>query len=236
MLTLRLPVDARGQGLAERPSPFLPCPETSLPASCPSGEMSGIEPALSESERDAMVEQLEIACRFGAVVERVAARHGLLPSIIAGFCSRRSGWGQCLSPAGSEGTGDFQARERMTDGRRSSLPPDGLGFRRGLMGLDYDDHMLARGECWRDPETNLDVAFTLVAEHRTHLRRRTTLQGPGLLRASLTAFECGLRPVERAIRFGLDVDSPTIGWRPDSRGCGQDVLARAGVFQAEGWD
>ncbi|MEZ5930408.1 MAG: hypothetical protein R3F54_00340 [Alphaproteobacteria bacterium] len=183
-----------------------------------------------------MGEQLEIACRHGAVVERVAARYGVLPAVIAGFCSRRSGWGLALSPSGVEGTRDFVARPTTTDQRPSLLPPDGLGFARGLMGLDFDRHALAREADWRDPQHNIDAAFAVIAQTRTTLRRRTTLQGIGLLRAALAAFESGLEPVERALRLGLDVDSVSAGWMLGEPGCGQDVLARAGFFRAKGWD
>ncbi|MGI9419566.1 MAG: hypothetical protein ACR2RA_17200, partial [Geminicoccaceae bacterium] len=175
-------------------------------------------------------------CRYGAMIERVAAKHGTLPSIIAAFCSRRSGWGLKLTPVGVDGTRDFQARPALADTRSSPLPPDGLGFERGLMALDYDRHPLTREARWRDPESNLDAAFALIATFRTMLRRRTTLQGDGLLRASLTAFEHGLDGVERAIRLGLDVDSASPGRSCSVGGCGRDVLARAAFFQAEGWD
>ncbi len=236
MLTLRLPIDDPRQGLAERPDHFIACSDMSLTAAAlPEGD--GIAAGLADLDREAMAAQLEIACRYGAVVERVAARHGLLPSIIAGFCSRRSGWGQDLSPNGVEGTRDLQPRMTLVEGRGSSLPPDGLGFERGLMALDFDLHPLAHDGPWRDPESNVDEAFALIAGYRTRLRRRTTLQGTGLLRASLAAFECGLERVERAVRQGQDVDTPTPGWNEIRRqGCGRDVMVRAGFFQAEGWD
>lgn len=233
MLTLRLPIDDPRKGLAERPDAFIACPDMSVAgALLPEGDAIA-----SGLDREAMAAQLEIACRYGAAVERVAARHGFLPSIIAGFCSRRSNWGQDLSPNGVEGTRDTLPRMTVTEGRASSLPPDGLGFERGLMALDFDLHPLARGGPWRDPESNIEAAFALIAGYRTRLRRRTTLQGAGLLRASLTAFECSLEPVERALRLGQDVDSPTPGWsEAGNRGCGRDVMIRAGFFQAEGWD
>ncbi len=236
MLTLRLPIDDLRQGLAECPQPFIACSDiASAGAALPEGD--AVASGLTDLDQEAMAVQLEIACRHGAVVERVAARHGFLPSIIAGFCSRRSNWGQDLSPVGVEGTRDLQPRLVLAEGRRSSLPPDGLGFERGLMGLDFDRHPTAREALWRDPESNIEAAFALITGYRTRLRRRTTLQGSGLLRAALTAFECGLEPVEHALRRGLDVDSPTPGWREaGAKGCGRDVMVRAGFFQSEGWD
>lgn len=228
MLTLRLPIDDRHQGLAERPDSFLGCSEAKT------------ETGLARLDPDTMARQLEIACRHGASIERMAARHGLLPSIIAGFCSRRSGFGLDLSPIGVDGTRDDRARPMPDGDRATPLPPDGLGFVRGLMGLDYDRHALARTSLWREPEANLEAACSLIAALRTTLRRRTTLQGTGLMRASLAAFECGLERVERAVRLGNDVDTPTFGRGPGGHahglGCGRDVMARAGFFQGEGWD
>jgi hypothetical protein len=183
-----------------------------------------------------MGEQLEIACRYGGAVERAAARHGMLPSVIAGLCSRRSGWGLALAPSGVDGTCDVEHRRTITEHRSTPLPPDGLGFARGLTALDFDRHALARGVDWSDPERNIDAACAIIAQSRTTLRRRTTLQGTGLLRAALAAFECGQDQVERALRQGLDVDSVTPGWILGRPGCGQDVLARAGFFRAKGWD
>lgn len=228
MLTLRLPIDDRRQGLAERQDGFITCSESRSAHPFAAGPPR-LDPV-------AMGEQLEIACRYGAVIERVAIRHGLLPSIIAGFCSRRSGFGLDMMPAGVTGTRDFQARPVPSECRDTPLPPDDLGFVRGLMGLDYDRHELARESGWRDPEANVTSAFDIIAAHRTRLRRCTTLQGSGLLRASLTAFECGAGRVQRAVRRGQDVDSPTEGWSQGGLGCGADVLARAHFFQSEGWD
>lgn len=227
MLTLRLPSDDYPNGLNEAPSAFR--------AAAQQGSMSDGLAGPPLLDQDAMADQLEIACRHGAIVEWVAARHGFLPSIIAGFCSRRSGWGTTLSPNAVDGTRDTEPRVAC-ELRDAALPPDGLGFLRGLMGLDHDRHKLARGPLWRDPEQNIETAFALIAGYRTVLRRQTTLQATGLLRASLTAFECGLERVQRAIRQGQDVDSPSTGWALSGQGCGRDVLLRAGFFQGEGWD
>lgn len=225
MLRLRLPAHEPAGGLAEQPAVFEPLNTSSLTST-----------AFSEHPAGSMRDQLKEASRHGAVVERIAARFGLLPSIIAGFCSRRSGWGLDLDPTGVDGTRDVEPRAVTAGLRRSQLPEDGLGFIRGLMGLDIDWHPITKDVQWRDPESNLRAAFDIIAAHQRTLRRRTTLQGNGLLRASMTAFERGIAPVERAIRAGLDVDSPTIGFGRHGQGCGADVLARAAFFQAEGWD
>ena len=223
MLTLRLPVDEQGQGLAEGPAAAF------VPADPMLSESSDVDAGLVRLDPIGMKAELEIACRYGGMIERVAARYGLLPSLIAGFCSRRSNFGLALSPIGVEGS-------RIVGRGICADASDIQGLQHGLMGLDFARHSLCADLDWRDPESNIDAAFGLIAGLRTVFRRRTTLQGTGLLRASFTAFECGQEPVERALCLGLDVDSPSIALSNGEVGCGRDVLARASFFQAEGWD
>lgn len=182
-------------------------------------------------EHPTLTRHLKAACYYGSLIERIASRYGLLPSIIAGFGSRQSGWGTDLSPAGPCGSADFTPRLHRTDQRQDVLPADGNGFTRGLMQLDYDHHEIARGREWQDPEANIDMACRAVVDGRAHLRKRTTLQSLGLLRAAFAAFDCGLEHVQYAIRQGLDVDHLT-----RSQDYGRDILERAGFFQAHGWD
>lgn len=237
MHSTRLPHEDRCQGLAERPAAAFSHERANLSGPALSAEDWSKQHSPAELDPKAMARQLECACGLAAIIERVAARHGLLPSIIAGFCSRRSGLGLDLDPIGPEGTSDFAARALTTDERQAGLPPDGLGFARGLTGLDFDWHAAAREPDWRDPVKNIEAAVSLITGYRRTLRQRTTLQGDGLLRASFAAFECGFGRIEHAIRLGFDVDSPTLFWnKGNDQGCGQDVLLRAGFFQTEGWD
>lgn len=178
-----------------------------------------------------MIRHIEAACSYGNIIERMAVLHGLLPSVIAGLGSRQSGWGLDLSPIGPDGSKDFVPRLHRTDQRQQTLPTDGAGFGRGLMLLDYDRVDLARNGDWRDPEANIEAACQAIGHYRRQLRQQTTLQGQGLLRASFAVFDCGIRPVQQAIRQGLDVDHPT-----KARSYGRDILERAGFFQAQGWD
>ncbi len=182
-------------------------------------------------ENPILIPHIEAACGYGSIIERVAMLYGLLPSIIAGFGSRQSGWGLGLSPAGPDGSTDFTPRLHRTSERQSVLPADGAGFARGLMQLDYDQHAIARGRGWQDPEANIAAACKSVVAHRAYLRKRTMLQGFGLLRAAFAAFDCGLEHVQHATRQGLDVDALT-----SNRDYGRDILERAGFFQAHGWD
>lgn len=232
MLTSKLQITNKRFGLADRPAFFQP--------SFPSDQKTVAEPSVFEAnpfapslsvDHETLTRHLEAACRYGSIIERVAVRHSLLPSLIAGFGSRQSGWGMDLCPAGPDGSTDFVPRLQPTAWRPTSLPPDGNGFARGLMQLDYDRHEMARNGPWNDAEANIDTACEFVSAYRSQLRRRTTLQGTGLLRAAFAAFESGIERVQRAIRQGLDVDSPT----PRQR-YGRDVMQRAGFFQAQGWD
>ena len=188
-------------------------------------------PSKYRLEHPTLIRHLEAACFYGGLIEQVASHVGLLPSIIAGFGSRQSGWGTDLSPPGPSGMSDFTPRRHRTKQRRGVLPPDGDGFARGLMQLDYDDHDLARSQEWRDPEANIEAACRAIIDGRAYLRKRTTLQGQGLLRAAFAAFDCSLERVLFATRQGLDVDHLTAG-----QDYGWDILDRASFFQTHGWD
>ncbi len=185
----------------------------------------------SPSGRSTLDQHVEAVCHYGGIIDRVAADCGLLPSVIAGFGSRQSGWGLDLSPLGPFGSTDFAPRHYRTGERQGVLPPDGDGFARGLMQLDYDEHDIARGREWQDPEANIVAACDAIVTNRAYLRKRTMLQGFGLLRAAFAAFDCGLEHVLHATRQGLDVDAVTT-----NQNFGRDVLERADFFQAHGWD
>ncbi len=179
----------------------------------------------------AQLADLAVAIRYQPLIEAVACRHGLLPSIVAGLGSRLSRWGLNLVPVGPGGTADFVPRPRLAGGRAGPMPQDGLGFGRGLMQLDFDQHAAARDERWRDPALSLELACAQVGAARKALGQRSALGGRGLLRGALAAYNCGLGNIMRAIRQGQDIDFYTAG-----RDFGRDVLERAGFFQAAGWD
>jgi hypothetical protein len=136
-----------------------------------------------------------------------------------------------LKPRGPEGTLDLAPRPFTRPWRDAPLPPDGLGFGRGLLRIDYDAEAFARSGDWRDPAANIAHGCRMLAEAKATLRRRTVLHGRGLLRGALAALNCGIGNVLHAIRQGLDLDFYTSG-----RNYSRDVLHRAGFFQAHGWD
>jgi hypothetical protein len=57
------------------------------------------------------------------------------------------------------------------------------------------------------------------------------LSSRALLRAARAAYNCGIANVLRALRDGADVDFYTAG-----RDYSADIMRRAGIFQAHGWD
>jgi Putative peptidoglycan binding domain len=178
-----------------------------------------------------LLEDLEAAARYGASIVAAAGHFGLAPAVIVGLGSRESRWGLALSPKGPTGSADRTPRPFLGPYRDRALPPDGHGFARGLMQLDYDAEEFARNGPWHEPDANVRQACTVLLEFRPVLRRQTVLRGAALLRAMLAAYNCGLDNVLRAARRGLDLDFYTAG-----RDYSRDVLNRAGFFEAHGWD
>jgi hypothetical protein len=174
---------------------------------------------------------LEASARYGAMISDAAAASGLQPAVIVALGSRATGFGRRLTPPGAGGTCDFTPRPEPLPHRPGPLPADGRGFRRGLLGIDWDGHAFAREGRWHDPRANLLYGCQVVSEARRHLRRRSLLSATALLRAALAAYDCGAGNVVRALRHGHDLDFYTSG-----RDYSRDILERAGFFQAHGWD
>ena len=152
-------------------------------------------------------------------------KHDVPIVVLAGIGSRESGWGLRLRPPGPAGTGDFQPRRYPTRFRPGPLPPDGGGFGRGLLQIDYDAHPFARSSAWKDPASNIDYGATVLAAARTTLATRTGLAAAPLLRAAIAAYNCGTGNVIRALAEGQSVD-----YFPPGRNYSADVLDRAGWF------
>jgi Putative peptidoglycan binding domain len=129
-----------------------------------------------------LLADLELAARFGALIDQVASETGFAPSLIAALGSTASGWGRALTPQGAAGTADFLPRPYRRPHRPEPLPADGLGFGRGLLQIDYDHHQFARSGRWQDPLANIRYGCSVLTEARTLLRGRTSLGGRGLLR------------------------------------------------------
>lgn len=174
--------------------------------------------------------QLAEAAKYKAIACRVGEIYEVEPSIIAGICSRESRWGLALRPPGPGGTGDFVARSFPSRYREGPFPPDGLGFGRGLMQIDYDYHEFARTGNWRDPEENISYGIRLLTRYLKLLGRKSDLDEASLLRAAVAAYNAGAGRILRSIKKGLDIDYFTTGGDYS-----RDILSRAEFFRTHGW-
>jgi peptidoglycan hydrolase-like protein with peptidoglycan-binding domain len=177
-----------------------------------------------------LLAQLNEATKYKGLIDAVAAQSGLSAALIGGIGSRESGWGLSLKPAGPGGTGDSAARRAPTQFRTGPLPPDNLGYGRGLMQIDYDSQELARTGNWQDPAQNIPAGCKILTGFRDLLQHRTSLTGADLIRAAVASYNSGPGRVLTAIQSKQDVDFFTAG-----RDYSKDVLNRAGWFQLKGW-
>jgi hypothetical protein len=188
----------------------------------------GVEPSWTTTfatDDPARVAELAELQHYLSFVCVSAARHDVPFAILAGIGSRESGWGLRLRPRGPGGTGDFLARRYPTRFRSGPLPPDGGGFGRGLLQIDFDAHAFARSGAWSDPAANIDYGARVLANARSILGSGSRLSGNRLLRAAIAAYNSGVGNVLNAIKAGLDLDYFTAG-----RNYSSDVLNRAGWF------
>lgn len=193
-------------------------------------DLGTVFPTTFARNNASLLEQLQEGEKYRTVIEDAAAQVGFPPALIGGIGSRESRWGLALRPAGPAGTGDFLERRFPTRFRTGPLPPDGGGFGRGMMQIDFDAHEFARTGNWRDPKENILYGCKVLAESRDFLQRKTDLEERGLLRAALAGYNAGPGNALRAVRDGHDTDFFTTG-----RDYSRDVLNRAGFFQLHGW-
>jgi soluble lytic murein transglycosylase-like protein len=173
--------------------------------------------------------------QYREIVASAAVVYDIPAPVIGGVGSRESRWGLALKLAvggmiRATGTGDFAKRSYPTRYRTGPLPPDGGGFGRGLMQIDFDFHESARTGNWADPRENIVYGCRVLADYREFMRRRVGLQDAALIRAMLASYNAGPGNVLRALRDGRDVDFYTAG-----RNYSLDVLARADFFREHGW-
>lgn len=193
-------------------------------------DLSKVFPTTFAQDDASLLKQFTEATKYKAFIEEAAAKHGFSPSLIAGIGSRESHWGLALKPVGPAGTGDFAKRKYPTSLRDGPLPPDGGGFGRGLMQIDFDAHEFARTGKWQDPKENIFYGCKVLGDSNDFIQRKANLQGRELLRAALAGYNAGPGNALRAIRDGRDIDFYTTG-----RDYSQDVINRAGWFQLKGW-
>jgi soluble lytic murein transglycosylase-like protein len=179
-------------------------------------------------EYPTLIDQLREALKYRRFIEEAATRYNLQPSVIAGMGSKESGWGLSLKPPGPAGRGDF-AKRAPRGNRTTPEPPDGPGYGRGLMQVDYDWHEFARTGQWQIPKENIFYACSLLANFREELRNKG-IKNELLLRATIAAYNGGPTATWNAYRDGLDIDANTTG-----KNYSKEVLNRSGWFQLHGW-
>ncbi len=182
------------------------------------------------STDSAMLAQAAAAGSFRPFIEAAAQQFGFQPAVICGIGSRESGWGRLLKPPGPAGTGDFAPRKNTKPFRPGPMPPDGGGYGRGLMQIDFDAFPFAQTGNWRDPQANIQTGCQVLHNNLVFLSSRTSLQGLMLLRGAIAAYNCGAGNVRNAIQQSRDVDFFTAHSNYSA-----DVLNRAGFFQQQGW-
>jgi hypothetical protein len=177
-----------------------------------------------------MLKQLQEAAKYRGIIEDAARRYNVRPSVICGMGSRESHWGLALKPPGPGGRGDF-ARRRPRGERRTVEPPDGPGYGRGLMQIDYDWHEFARTGRWQDPRENIMYACTVLDRAKKFFqRKRVRLNEDQMLRAMIASYNGGATAALQALQAKLDIDANTTG-----KDYSRDVLNRSGWFQLHGW-
>jgi hypothetical protein len=99
---------------------------------------------------------------------------GIDPFLLVALCLKESGGGTFLTPRGPGGTGDFARRSWAP----YQMPPDGGGWGRGLMQIDYgsfsewlDTHD------WTDPETNIRKGAEILARKLKFFKSRGSVAG-----------------------------------------------------------
>jgi hypothetical protein len=190
-----------------------PIPESQPPSSHDIASTRSPPPPAHSSN-----EEINEALQYATDIEDAAQKHGIPAEYICGVGSRESLWGLALRPKGPAGTGDWAPR----NGR---MPPDGLGWGRGLMQIDYASHPFAQTGDWRDPAANIAYGGDILGQNYDYFRR-ARYPGVDPLRAAIAAYNCGIGNVEHAIHAGEDVDARTTG-----RNYSQDVLRRAARFK-----
>jgi hypothetical protein len=163
------------------------------------------------------------AAKYKPTVDAAASNFQLDPLLIYGLGSRESDWGLTLKPPGPAGTGDWAPRDPAKWG--FAMPPDGLGWGRGLLQVDYQQAFAQTGD-WRDPAANINYGCHELAGNITYFTKLAPA-GVDPQRAGIAAYNCGRAGVMRAVNAGYDVDQFTTG-----KNYSTDVLHRMAWFQS----
>lgn len=170
-------------------------------------------------------DDLSEATKYRSYIESAANEYDIPVPVLLGIGSRESRWGLALKPPGPAGTGDFIKRN-------GSLAPDGRGWGRGLMQIDYQAHEFARSGRWQDPEENIQYGAKVLRSSHNFVERREEIGElelwPLILagyHAAISAYNTGAGNVLRSLRSGRSVDYTTHGGDYS-----KDVIRRAEWF------
>lgn len=187
------------------------------------GDVSPVHPPSSAepvSRRLVNEGEIALALQYRAHLKTAASETGIDPLILCAVVSRESSWGLSLTPPGPGGTNDWSPRDPEQWGY--ALPPDLLGWKRGLMGIDYREIFAQTGN-WRDPAENLKHGAALLAGHFRFFSGR--MKTDEAMHAAIAAYNCGRSIAISAVRRGVDPERHTIG------GCYcSDVMTRHHSF------
>lgn len=174
---------------------------------------------------------LEAASQYRQIIERASAAYDLNVDLIVAMGSRESRWGLALRPPGPGGTGDHSSRPTLRAGRTGPKPPDGGGFGRGIMQIDYDWHEFARTGNWKDPQANIEYGCNQLAKGIAYFQSKYPSKPEmRVLQFAVAGYNCGNGRVKQAIDSGKDVDFYTAG-----HDYSKDVFNRAGWFELHDW-
>lgn len=139
------------------------------------------------------------------------------PYVIVGIGSRESAWGTSffMKPPGPTGTGDRAKRRPKLPLRPNGLLPDGLGFDRGLMQIDWVAHDLARTGPWQDPEENICSGCRVLRDNVSHVSRQLPGWSPAdLLMIAVAGYNAGAgRVVDGVGHMGVAATDPSTAHR-----------------------
>lgn len=172
---------------------------------------------------------------YAEIILQVSRESAVDPFLIFALGDRESAWGtgSGYKPKGPAGTGDWTARS-------GKMPPDGLGWGRGLMQIDYE---ASKSVAWNDalsnvragvrilkqklaffqttvPVTNLTDGVYVVLNSAQAERRGVDpgtyedprpLDGDALLTAAIAAYNTGEGNVLRNLAVGLAAEHTTTG-------------------------
>ena len=175
-----------------------------------------------------VAEDFAQATQFRSVIEGAASDQGVRPATLGGIGSRESRWGLALRPEGPAGTGDFAGRAPRPPVRPSRMPPDGLGFGRGLMQIDFDAFPFAQTGPWRDAAANIAFGARVLAQNVAFFAQHRP--AADAIACALAAYNAGRGNVIRALDGGAPIDSVTTGGNYSV-----DVVARTAFFASHGW-